>query len=259
MDYETIEYDVKEEGIGILSLNRPRRYNSVSHQMMEELEAFWKERLYDLDTHVIILKGNGQRGFCAGLDMKENVKMAPEMNTDQFYRFQARLARLNLAMRQVPQPIICAVHGAAAGLGFSFALASDIRVITRDARFSAAYINIGLGGADMACSYFLPRLMGAGRAYEFMLTGNFMSAEEAMALGLVSRIVERDKLMETALDLASTMNTKNPMGLRLTKEAINMNLDAGGLEQALNMEDRNQVLLVARAMLGKGEKTSRYF
>lgn len=259
MNYETIEYESKDEGIGILSLNRPRRYNSVSHQMMEELETFWKERLYDLDTHVIILKGNGEKGFCAGLDMKENVKMAPDMNTDQFYRFQARLARLNLAMRQAPQPIICAVHGAAAGLGFSFALASDVRVITRDARFSAAYINIGLGGADMACSYFLPRLMGAGRAYEFMLTGNFMSAVEAMALGLVSRIVERDKLMETALDLASTMNTKNPMGLRLTKEAINMNLDAGGLEQALNMEDRNQVLLVARAMLGKGEKTSRYF
>jgi len=259
MDYEAIEYESKDEGIGILSLNRPRRYNSVSHRMMEELEAFWKERLYDLDTHVIILKGNGEKGFCAGLDMKENVKMAPDMNTDQFYRFQARLARLNLAMRQAPQPIICAVHGAAAGLGFSFALASDVRVITRDARFSAAYINIGLGGADMACSYFLPRLMGAGRAYEFMLTGNFISAEEAMALGLVSRIVERDKLMETALDLASTMNTKNPMGLRLTKEAINMNLDAGGLEQALNMENRNQVLLVARAMLGTGEKTSRYF
>lgn len=259
MDYETIEYDVIKEGIGILSLNRPRRYNSVSHRMMEELETFWKERLYDLDTHVIILKGNGERGFCAGLDMKENVKMAPNMSTDQFYRFQARLARLNLAMRQAPQPIICAVHGAAAGLGFSFALASDVRVITQDARFSAAYINIGLGGADMACSYFLPRLVGAGRAYEFMLTGNFMSAEEAMALGLVSRIVERDKLMETALDLASTMNTKNPMGLRLTKEAINMNLDAGGLEQALHMEDRNQVLLVARAMLGKDEKTSRYF
>jgi enoyl-CoA hydratase/carnithine racemase len=86
-----------------------------------------------------------------------------------------------------------------------------------------------------------------------------MTAEEAMALGLVSRIVERDKLMETALDLASIMNTKNPMGLRLTKEAINMNLDAGGLEQALNMEDRNQVLLVSRTLLGKDKKTSRYF
>ena len=71
MDYETIEYEVVEEGIGVLSLNRPRKYNSVNHQMMEELEGFWKERLYDLDTHVIILRGNGKRGFCAGLDMKE--------------------------------------------------------------------------------------------------------------------------------------------------------------------------------------------
>ena len=150
MSYETIEYEVKEEGIGILSLNRPRKYNSVNIKMMEELESFWKDRLYDLEMHVIILRGNGKRGFCAGLDMKETMKMAPDMNIDQFYRFQARLARLTLAMRQAPQPIICAVHGAGAGLGFSLALASDMRVITQDARFSAAYINIGLGGADMA-------------------------------------------------------------------------------------------------------------
>jgi enoyl-CoA hydratase/carnithine racemase len=259
MSYETIEYEVEEEGIGVLSLNRPRKYNSVSFTMMEELESFWKERSYDLDTHVIIMRGNGKRGFCAGLDMKETMKMAPDMNVDQFYRFQARLARLTLVMRQVPQPIICAVHGAGAGLGFSFALASDIRVVTKDARFSAAYINVGLGGADMACSYFLPRLIGAGRAYEFMLTGNFMSAEEAVSLGLVSRLVKRENLMDTAMELARAMNSKNPMGLRLTKEAINMNLDAGGLEHALNMEDRNQALLIARAMLGAEGKTSRYF
>jgi enoyl-CoA hydratase/carnithine racemase len=259
MTYETIEYEVVEPGIGMLSLNRPRRYNTVSIQMMEELEAFWKERLYDLATHVVVLKGNGKRGFCAGLDMKEVMKSAPQMSPDEFYRFQARLARLNLAMRQAPQPIVAAVHGAAAGLGFSFALASDLRVITPDTRFSAAYINIGLGGADMACSYFLPRLIGAGRAYEFMLTGNFMTAQEAMDLGLCSRLVETDQLLETALELARTMNSKNPMGLRLTKEAINVNLDTGGLEQALQLEDRNQMLLVLRGMADKKEKTSRYF
>ncbi len=259
MDYETIEYEVEEEGIGILSLNRPRKYNSVNHRMMEELEEFWRDRLYDLDTHIIILRGKGKRGFCAGLDMKETMKIAPDMDTDRFYRFQARLARLTLAMRRAPQPIISAIHGAGAGLGFSFALASDVRVLSPDARFSAAYINIGLGGADMACSYFLPRLIGAGRAYEFMLTGNFMSAEEAISLGLASRLVEREQVMEIALELARTMNSKNPMGLRLTKEAINMNLDAGGLEQALNMEDRNQTLLVARGMLNQGDKSSRYF
>ncbi len=259
MEYETIEYAVEEEGIGILSLNRPRKYNAVSYQMTEELEAFWKERLYDLDVRVIILEGKGKRGFCAGLDMRESMKRAPHWNADRFYRFQARLGRLNLAMRQAPQPIVCAVHGAAAGLGFSFAMASDIRVITPDARFSAAYINIGLGGADMACSYFLPRLIGAGRAYEFMLTGNFMSAEEAMALGFASRMVPREALMETALELARTMNGKNPMGLRLTKEAVNVNLDAGGLEQALHVEDRNQTILVLRRMAAGEEKTSRYF
>ncbi len=259
MGWETIEYEAVEPGIGVLSLNRPRRYNAVSWEMMEELEAFWRERMEDLDTHVVVLKGNGDKGFCAGLDMKQTMQRNQEMDVDALYRFQVRLARLTLAMRRAPQPIVCAVHGAAAGLGFSFALASDVRVVAPDARFSAAYINIGLGGADMACSYFLPRLIGAGRAYEFMLTGNFMTAEEAMALGMASRLVEKGGLLETALELARTMNEKNPMGLRLTKDAINMNLDAGGLEQALSVEDRSQVLLVARGMLGHGEKKSRYF
>ena len=259
MDYETIRWEIVEEGIGMISLNRPRIFNAVNMKMAEELEDFWRQRQEDLDTHVLILKGNGEKGFCAGLNMREVMKMASQMNTETFYRFQARLGRLNLAMRRVPQPILCAVHGPALGLGFSFALASDIRIITPDTQFSAAYINIGLGGADMGCSYFLPRLIGAGRAYEFMLTGNFMSADEAVALGLVSRMVERDKLLDTAFELARVMNGKNPMGLRLTKEAINMNLDAAGLEHALNMEDRNQALLVVRGFLQKGEKTSRYF
>ncbi|HHO77076.1 MAG TPA: enoyl-CoA hydratase/isomerase family protein [Deltaproteobacteria bacterium] len=257
MAYSTIEYEVHEKGIGVLSLNRPDKYNAVNSVMTEELYDFWGQRQYDLDTQVIILKGNGEKGFCAGLDMTETMERSAELSLDEFYNFQARLGRLNLAMRQVSQPIICAVHGAAAGLGFSFALASDLRVVSSDARFSAAYINIGLGGADMSCSYFLPRLIGAGRAYEFMLTGNFMSAQEAMDLGLASRMVEKDKVFDTALELAKIMITKNPMGLKLTKEAINMSLHAGSLEHALNMEDRNQVLLVARGMLGA--KASKHF
>lgn len=259
MDYETIEYQDVEKGIGLLSLNRPRRYNAVNYRMMEELEHFWREKQRDLDTHVLIMRGNGKKGFCSGLDMQEAIKRFEDMDPDTFYAFQTRLARLNLAMRRVPQPIICAVHGPAVGLGFSFALASDVRVVSQDAKFSAAYINIGLGGADMACSYFLPRLIGAGRAYEIMLTGDFLSAQEAMNLGMVSRLVEPSDLQKTALELAQTINKKNPMGLRLTKEAINMSLDAGGLEQVLNLEDRNQALLVARGMLGRNEKTSKYF
>jgi len=257
MEYKTIQYETPEKGIMVLSLNRPESYNAVNNLMMEELEDFWRERLYDLETVIVILKGNGEKGFCAGLDMKESMERALNMTPEEFYRFQSRLAGINLHMRRAPQPVIAAIHGAASGQGFSFALSSDIRIITPDARFNAAYINIGLGGADMACSYLLPRMIGAGRAYEFMYTGRFMSADEAMSLGLASRIVERDKLFDAALEFAKLMMTKNHMGLRLTKEAVNMNIDACGMEQALNMEDRNQSLLamgISLKMLRAGQQ-----
>ena len=243
-NYKSIIWEQVGDGIGLLTLNRPQAYNSIDGEMLDELEEFWRTRLYDLDTRVIILKGAGEKGFCAGLDMKYTIENASQMgNPAEFYKFQARLGRLNLAMRRAPQPIIALVHGAAAGLGFSFTLASDIRIISPDARFCAAYINIGLGGADMACSYLLPRIIGAGRAYEIMYLGEFISSQEAVDLGMISRVTAKDALYDTGLEMAKKMAGRSPLVLRLTKEAINMNLDAGGMEQALNMEDRNQVLL----------------
>ncbi len=243
-NYQFIKWEWVGDGIGLLTLNRPQAYNAVNGEMLDELEEFWRLRLYDMDTRVILLQGAGEKGFCAGLDMKYTMENAKQMSDPaEFYKFQARLGRLNLAMRRAPQPVIALVHGAAAGEGFSFALASDIRIISPDARFCAAYINIGLGGADMACSYLLPRLIGAGRAYEIMYLGEFISSQEAVDLGLISRVVERPALYDTGLEMAKKMAARNPLALRLTKEAINMNLDAGGMEQALNMEDRNQVLL----------------
>ncbi|MDI9467574.1 MAG: enoyl-CoA hydratase/isomerase family protein [Syntrophomonadaceae bacterium] len=243
--YNSISWEIVDEGIGLLTLNRPEAYNAVDGEMLDELETFWRVRLYDLDTRVIIMRGAGEKGFCAGLDMKYTMENASAMkdNAAESYKFQARLGRLNLAMRRAPQPIITLVHGAAAGEGFSFVLASDIRIISPDARFCAAYINIGLGGADMACSYLLPRLIGAGRAYEIMYLGEFVSAQEAVELGLISRVVDREDLYDTGLEMARKMAARNPLVLRLTKEAINMNIDAGGMEQALCMEDRNQILL----------------
>lgn len=254
MNYQTIKYEVVEKGIGQLSLNRPQLYNAINNTMVEELESFWRDRLYDLDTVVIIFKGEGEKGFCAGLDMKEIGAEVAKYSPAESYRFQARLARINLAMRRAPQPIIAAVHGAAAGQGFSMTMASDIRVISENARFSAAYINIGLGGADMSCSYFLPRMIGSGRAYEFMYTGKFMSAQEAMQLGLVSCVVKQEELNSKAMEYAHILMSKNHFGLRLTKEAINMNIDAGGLEQALNIEDRNQILLTVATGIKQPDK-----
>ena len=232
-----------KEGIGRLTLDRPATYNAFDHEMVEAFETFLRERRYDEETRVIILDGGDAKGFCAGLDTK---KYAPEifkMSPVQAYNAQVRMSRLFLGMRQIPQPVISCVHGAAAGIGFSLAMASDIRILAEDARFSAAYINIGLGGADMASSYFLPRLIGSGRAYEYLLTGNWMDAPTALDLGFASRIVKREEMIETAMGLARTMTEKNPMGIRMTKEAINVSLDCPGLEAALNMEDRNQIMM----------------
>ncbi|MBI5525086.1 MAG: enoyl-CoA hydratase/isomerase family protein [Deltaproteobacteria bacterium] len=234
----------KDGRIGRLTLNRPESYNAVDYPMVDELEAFWRDRGYDNDTGVVILDGGVAKGFCAGLDMKTFAPVMFAKDTTAMYNEQRRLSRVLLAMRQAPQPIIACVHGSAAGLGFSMAMASDVRIVTPDARFSAAYINIGLGGADMACSYFLPRLIGSGRAAEFMLTGNWMSADDAMHLGFASRMVPKEKLLEAADAIANTMLEKNPLGLRMTKEALNVSIDAPGLEAALEMEDRNQLMLI---------------
>jgi enoyl-CoA hydratase/carnithine racemase len=198
----------------------------------------------DRSIRVVILTGAGEKGFCSGLDMTETATQLFDVTPDVIYFYQTRTSLLFYKMRRIPQPIIAAVHGAAAGAGFSFAMASDVRVVTPQARFNAAYINIGLGGADLCSSFFLPKLIGTGRAYEFLLTGDFMSAQEAKELGFVSRIVEKDKLMETAYEIANKMVAKNPVGLWMTKEAINMNLDGASLEQALHLENRNQAFMI---------------
>lgn len=243
-DYQTILYEVRDH-VGIVTLNRPQSVNAINEMMILELEDFWAARRQDLDTRVIIFSGAGEKGFCAGIDLKDTSARLPEADIKTLYLMQNRVSRLILTMRQAPQPIIGAIHGAAVGGGLSFALGCCVRIVSPDARFAAAYINIGLGGADCGSSYFLPRLIGAGRAYEFMLTGDFIDAETAYSLGMVSRIAPREKLLDEALELAAKMCRKNPVGLRLTKEAINCNLDAAGLEQALNIEDRNQALCLA--------------
>jgi len=243
-NYQTLATEMKGN-ILVVSLNRPEHLNALTSTMMNELEDLWRKLRDDNKTRVVILKGAGEKGFCGGVDIKEAPPAdAFDMGANFAYESQTRHGQLQLLMRQIPQPIICCIHGAAAGAGLSFALASDIRIITPNARFSAFYINVGLGGADMSSSYFLPRHIGSGRAYEFLLTGDFMNAADAMNLGLASRMVEYEQLMDTAMELAQKIAAKDFLAIRLTKEAINVNLDVSGLENALRMEDRNQALMI---------------
>ncbi len=246
MSYATLKLD-RRDAVEILSLNRPQALNALSPQMAEELSDYFEGLKSRLDVRVVVLRGEG-RLFCAGADL----------GTDAFAesgagRAQRQMAMQKLysgvvrAMRACPQPIVALIHGAACGGGFSLALAADVRYAAPNARMNAAYIKVGLGGCDMGAGYLLPRLVGLSNASEFLLTGRFIDAERALRMGLVSEIAPEGELLDLGLKLAADMLKTAPMGLRLTKETLNAEIDAPGLDAALTLEDRQQVILLETA------------
>ena len=258
MKFETIKFELTEEGIGILTLNRPDNLNAMSFQMFEDLHKLFDSLMINLDCRVLILKGEG-RAFCAGLDLKEvnllNMKKKPDDYKKFYYLnipevlknrmyFQWRLSQVIIKMRKISQPIIAIVHGSAAGGGFALTLASDIRIAGEKARFNNAFIKLGLSGSDVGTSYFLPRLIGMSRAAEILYTGRFIDAEESETIGLVIKVVngDKDKLLDEALKIAENLLTKSPLGLRMTKETINISLDSPSLETIIQLENRTQTL-----------------
>lgn len=243
MGYETIRFDRKGP-VGVLTLNRPGCLNAINHVMRAELTDFLKARLDDTEVRVIVITGQG-RGFCAGLDLKDPVLLGEgsEASVKKAYEsMQKPWSEIVLLMRRGPQPYIGAINGPAAGGGFSIALACDLRLAAPEARFSAAFINIGFGGADMGSSWFFPRAVGQGNAARYLLTGDLFDADEALRIGLVQQVVDKDRLLEEAMKVARTMASKSPLGLRLTKEALNHSAGGVSLEDAILLEDRNQVM-----------------
>ncbi|WP_287939612.1 enoyl-CoA hydratase-related protein [Sphingopyxis sp.] len=229
--------------IEIATLNRPARLNALSEGLVEELNDYFGGLAARPAVRVVILRGAG-RGFCAGLDIQED-RSSDETPVLRTLRTQTSIGNIYRKMRACPQPIIALGHGAAAGGGLSLMLAADVRYAAPGFRCNAAYIRIGLGGCDMASSYFLPRLVGASLASEMILTGRFIDAERALSAGLVSEIVAEDELLDRGLALAEEMLATSPWGLRLSKQALNLNIDAQSLDAAMAIEDRQQVILSA--------------
>ena len=230
--------------VEIATLNRPERLNALNEGLVGELGAYFGGLAERPEVRVVILRGSG-RGFCAGLDIQED-RSSDETPVLRTLRTQTSIGNIYRKMRACPQPIIALGHGAAAGGGgLSLLLASDVRYAAPSFRCNAAYIRIGLGGCDMASSYFLPRLVGASLASEMILTGRFIDAERALRAGLVSEIVDEEALLDRGLALADEMLATSPWGLRLSKQALNLNIDAPGLEAAMSIEDRQQVILSA--------------
>lgn len=256
MNFRTLKFDLQENGIGILTFNRPEKANAISFEMVEELHSLFDQLETNLDCRILIIRAEGNI-FNAGQDLNDGIILRKKRKPEHLKKFffvdvpdvvkscmyyQWRIAELIVKMRKISQPIIAMINGAAIGAGFSLTMATDIRIATKKARFNAAYINLGLTGSDMASSYFLPRQIGMSRAAEILYTGRFFDAEEAEKNGFVLKIVDEDNLFDTTMKLAENLLHKSPLGLRMTKQAINLTLDAPSLETIIQIENRGQIL-----------------
>ncbi len=244
MDELPIE-SMREGALELVTLDRPERLNAMDDALVRALERYFLDLPEREPVRVVVLRGAG-RAFCAGLDLKGGpLPDHGAQGVRGVLQVQRRIVRIIKAMRACPQPIVALVHGAACGGGFSLALAADVRIAAPDARMNAAYLDIGLSACDIGCSYLLPRLIGASVASELMLTARFLHADRAERLGFVSEVVPHERLLDAGLALADEMLAKNPLGLRLTKDGLRINIDAPSLDAATALEDRQQVLLTA--------------
>ena len=240
MDTPNLQIEVAD-GIAWVTLNRPGRLNALDPELIEALHDFFRGLHTRSPARVVVLGGAG-RAFCSGLDLKAMQPAGARRSVSEMLETQKSIRDIVLAMRRCPQPIIGMVQGAASGGGFALALACDVRLATPDARMNAAFIRVGLTACDIGVSYFLPRMVGASVAAEFMLTGRFMDAQRALGLGLVSLVAPLPELEVEARAMAADMLAATPLGLRLTKDALSLSIDAPSLEAAIALEDRNQVL-----------------
>lgn len=240
---EALIVDRNRPGIVALQLNRPGQLNAINEIMRDELAQAFAEIAADTSVNAVVLTGAG-RGFCSGIDVRNfgaGMLEASAPAIDRM-RFQETMAALPQAIWALPQPVVAAVNGPCVGAGLALCLAADIRICSTAASFGNAAILLGLSGAEMGMSYHLPRIVGTSVAADWMLTGRSVDAEEADRRGLVSEIVEPDRLAERAFEIASTIAGLSPLGVQLTKRALQTNTDAAGLAAAMELENRNQVL-----------------
>ncbi len=236
-------------GVVQITLNRPARLNAMTSELITALHDALDAIAVDPDARVVVLTGAG-RGFCAGLDLT-GYGRAPHSEhlgpTQAGFAVQRHIASLIPHLRSLPQPVIAAVNGAAAGGGFALVLGSDIRLAARSAKFNAAFVRIGLSACDIGTSWLLPRIVGAARAQELMLTGRIFQAEEAHRIGLVVDVYDDDQLLDAAYAKAEEVIANSPFGVALTKEGMWTALEIPGLQAAIDLENRQQIMASATA------------
>ncbi|MGB2757938.1 MAG: enoyl-CoA hydratase-related protein [Acidimicrobiia bacterium] len=243
MNFITLDHPA--EHVARLTLNRPERLNAMSIDLVLELGQALEDVAAENDTWVVILTGAG-RAFSSGLDLKDH-GMVPNIDGLQVGRIAQRAMRvysqLIPQMRSIPQPIIAAINGVAFGGGMCLSLGADLRIASDTAVFNATGIVNGLTSTEMGVSYLLPRLIGAAHSNDLLLTGRRIDAEEAHRMGLVSRVTTEETLADLAIEIAADMARLSPYGLAMTKDLLWANLEVGSLAAAIELEDRNQLML----------------
>jgi len=239
MAYQSFIYEVKD-GIATARLNDPDRLNALTFQIYEELERLTRELAEDAAVKVLVLTGAG-KGFCSGGSVNDIIGKLLQMKGDALYRFTRMTCDVVKNMRNLKKPIIAAVNGIAAGAGAMLALASDLRILSDQAKFAFLFVKVGLAGADMGALHLLPRIVGQARAAELLFLGDPIDAQEAYRIGLANKIVPHAELMEQTYALARRLRDGPLHALGVTKDLLNREMQMD-LDAALEMEARAQAI-----------------
>jgi enoyl-CoA hydratase len=238
--------------VAILRLNRPEKLNALADETVDSVLTLLNE-VARSSARALILTGNG-RGFCSGFDLSLAQSAGDgeaRGETEAWMARQERYASLVTRLRGIPQPTLAAVNGAACGAGLGLALACDMRIAGRSAKFNSAFIKVGMSSCDIGVSYLLPRAIGTTRAFELMLTGRMVLAEEAERIGIVSALYDDAELMAQAEALAAQVAANGGLSTWMTKRGMWANLEAGSLAAALELENRTQILMRGTGSLAK--------
>jgi enoyl-CoA hydratase/carnithine racemase len=240
-DWKHFRFEV-EEGVATVTFDRPERLNALTFEVYADLRDLLAELPHRDDVRVLVITGEG-RGFCSGGDVRDIIGALQDMGTKALLEFTRMTGSVVQGMREAPFPIIAAVNGVAAGAGAVIALAADLRLAARSARFAFLFTSVGLAGADMGSAYLLPRLVGLGRATELLLLGEEVDAERAVEIGLVTRVVDDDALGNEAMELAWGLAEGPATAFAATKLLLAREQDTD-LAGSLELEAMTQALLM---------------
>ncbi|MCW2785489.1 MAG: enoyl-CoA hydratase [Marmoricola sp.] len=239
--FKTLELEWLADGVLCLTISRPDRANAQTVEMFGELGPA-VQFAGRSGARAMIVRGAGERAFCAGFDLNE-IDVLTDMGIGDFVAFMEVASAAVVGLRSLPFPVVSAIHGAAVGGGLALALATDIRLASPTAKFSVAFIKVGLSAGELGTSWALTRLIGPGLAAELAFTGRMVDATEAERIGLVNRVVPADRLIAEAVELAQAVARNSPQGVRMSKRALLSNAEVSSLAAAVELENRGQALL----------------